>query len=163
MDFVCKRCGLCCRNLLETKGGVQRGLPLTEKEATLFPSEFVSPKLAVGVAEPKIIVLYQLNVNVCPYINNQNTCKKYENRPLMCQSFPIVAGDLSNKCTVFSYRIKGISYNETFSMKDQADASNKFTLYLSNRIKKNYRKGLRVWEYNLATRSWICLGLYDSL
>ncbi|MCX8150961.1 MAG: YkgJ family cysteine cluster protein [Candidatus Bathyarchaeota archaeon] len=163
VEFVCKRCGWCCRNLLETKDGIERGLPLTDKEATRFPQELVSPKVAIGITDPKIVVLYQLNVNVCPYINSQNVCEKYEDRPLMCRSFPIVAGDLSNRCTVFSYRIKGVSYSDSYSMEKQLDASVKFTLYLKNRIKKYYQKGLKVWEYNLATKNWVCRGFYDSL
>jgi Fe-S-cluster containining protein len=163
MEFVCKRCGVCCRNLLETKDGIQRGLPLTDKETALFPQELVSPKLAIGVAEPKVVILYQLNVNVCPYINSQNACVKYEKRPLMCQSFPVVAGDLSNRCTVFSYRLKGVSYSDSYSMEKQLAASVKFTLYLGNRVKKYYRKDLKVWEYDLAKRRWVCRGLYDSL
>lgn len=162
-DFECQRCGTCCRNLLETKNYIRRGLPLTEQEVSLFPQELVSPKLAIGATEPKIVILYQLNVNVCPYINDKNECGKYEKRPLMCQSFPVVAGGLSNRCRVFSYRKVGVSYADPYPMKRQLEASNKFDAYLRNRIKKHYRKNLKVWEYDLSTGQWIDRGFYDSL
>jgi Fe-S-cluster containining protein len=163
LDFECHRCGLCCRNLIETKNNFKRGLPLTEKEANIFSKELVSPKLGIGIAEPNIVVLYQLNVNVCPLINDKNECSKYEYRPLMCRSFPVVAGAISNRCRVFSYRQVGVSYIEPFSMTKQLEASNKFTFYLQNRIKKYYQRNLKVWEYDLSTRKWVCLGLYDAL
>ncbi len=162
VDFECQRCGVCCRSLLESKDGIKRGLPLTEREVSLFPEEVVSPKLAIGVTEPNTVVLYQLNVNVCPYINDRNECGRYENRPLMCQSFPVVAGDLSNRCRVFSYRKAGVSYADPYPMKRQLEASNKFNGYLRNRIKKHYPKGLRMWEYDLSTGQWVDRGFYDS-
>ena len=162
-DFECLRCATCCRNILECSSGVKRGLPLTEKEATLFPKEVVSPKLAVGVAEPNVVILYQLNVNVCPYVNAQNECGVYEERPLICRSFPIVAGAISNRCRVFSYRKVGVSYSEPYPMKKQLEASKKLSAYTQNRVRKLRRKGLKFWEYNLNTGTWLCRGLVSEL
>ena len=163
IDFECQRCGLCCRNLLETREDIKRGLPLTEKEVHLFSKELISPKLAIGVTEPNILVLCQLNVNVCPHINSKNECEKYKSRPLMCQSFPVVAGDLSNRCRIFSYRKVGFSYSDPYPMIKQMEASEKFNRYLGNRIKKHYQIGLKVWEYDLSIGKWVCRGLYDTL
>jgi len=163
LEFECLRCGSCCKSLIETKDGFKRGLPLTEKEVSLFSKELVSPKLGIGIAKPNIVILFQLNVNVCPFINDKNECKKYESRPLMCRSFPVVAGDLSNRCRVFSYRKVGVSYNDLYPMTKQLEASSKFTIYLQNRIKKYYRESLKVWEYDLSISKWVCKGFYDSL
>ncbi len=161
-DFECLKCGACCRKLLQTTDGVTRGPPLSEKEANLFPPEVISPKLAVGLVEPKTVVLYQLNVGVCPYINQKNECQKYVDRPLICRSFPIVAGAISNRCKVFAYRKVGVSYCEPFPMAKQLEASEKLDGYTLNRIRKHFKKGLKAWEYDLATKKWIYKTQYDT-
>jgi Fe-S-cluster containining protein len=161
-DFECLRCGTCCRNILENTGGVRRGLPLTEKEASLFPQEIISPKLAIGLTEPEIVVLYQLNVNKCPHINEENQCQKYECRPLMCRSFPIVAGDISNRCKVFSYRRVGVSYCEPYSMARQLEASDKFNGYILKSLREHFKKGVKIWELDLSTGKWIFKKRYDT-
>lgn len=152
--FECLRCATCCRNLLESKGGVQRGLPLTDKEASLFPNVLISPKLGVGTKEPEEVVLYQINVKCCPYINEKNECQIYAKRPLMCQSFPIVAGAISNRCKTFSYRKPGITYTEPYNMDKQVEASGKLEKYVANRIKKHRGKAIRIWEFDLTTKKW---------
>ena len=154
-EFQCQRCAKCCRNLLESKNDFLRGLPLTEKEAQLFPKEIVSPKLGIGLNEATEIVLYQLNINCCPHINENNECKIYDKRPLMCQSFPIVAGSISNRCIVFHYRKPGLQYAEPFTLIRQVEASEKLEKYNRNRIQKGNKKGLRIWEYNLTTKKWV--------
>ena len=160
-DFECLQCSKCCRSILETSGGVTRGLALTEREAKIFPPEIVSPKLAVGVSEPSVVILYQLNVTVCPYVNDYNQCSRYEERPLICRSFPIVGGAISNRCRIFSYRKPGVVYAEPFNMDKQMEASRKLNTYTRNRISKHYQKGLKIWEYDIATKKWISKGEYD--
>ena len=132
-----------------------RGLPLTERETKLFRVELIAPKLAVGMKKPETVVLYQLTVNCCPFVNEENQCKIYPARPLMCQSFPVVAGALSNRCQIYSYRIPGASYDEPFSMAAQLQANEKLEKYIQNRLTKSNRKGLKIWEYNLATMKWL--------
>lgn len=154
-NFECLQCATCCRNLLEEKDGKIKGLTLTEKEAKLFPSELVSPKLAIGVEGPQTIILYQLNAKCCPHISEKNLCQIYHIRPLVCQSFPIISGAISNRCRVFAYRKVGLSYDEPYSMKSQLEASNKLDKYLQNHIKKQQTKGSKLWEYDLAAEQWI--------
>jgi hypothetical protein len=71
-DFNCLKCGTCCRNILEDINGRMSGLILTPKESELFPCEVVSPKMAIGMNEPKIILLNQLNSNNCPHISEKS-------------------------------------------------------------------------------------------
>jgi Fe-S-cluster containining protein len=154
-EFQCQRCAKCCRNLLESNKGMLRGLPLTEKEIQLFPKEIVSPKLGIGLNEAEEIVLYQLNITCCPNINERNECKIYHKRPLMCQSFPIVAGSISNRCTVFQYRKPGLFYSEPYRLTKQVEASERLEKYTQNRIQKHLKKNLRIWEYDLTTKKWV--------
>ncbi len=153
-DFQCLRCATCCRSLLESKGDITLGLPLTEHEASLFPEKLVVPKVAVGVDKPESVILYQLKVKCCPHLSSQNQCQIYVKRPLMCQSFPIVAGAVSNRCRVFSYRKPGLSYHEPYSMEAQLVASGKLEKYLLKQIKKNNRPELKIWEYDLNSKKW---------
>jgi Fe-S-cluster containining protein len=157
-DFQCSKCATCCRNLIENKEGVIRGLPLTEKETQFFPKEIVLPKLGIGINCPETVVLFQLTVNCCPHLSPKNECQIYLNRPLMCQSFPVVAGAISNRCKVFSYRKPGFNYAEPFTMAKQIEASNKLERYTQKRIGKNSLKNLRIWEYDLATKKWVDKG-----
>ena len=143
-DFKCLKCITCCRNIIEILGVVKRGLPLTENETVLFSKELVSPKLAIGLTEPETISLYQLNIDVCPYLNEKNQCQKYETRPLMCKFFPIAAGDISNRCKTFSYRKIGVGYCEPYSMAKQLEASNKLNVCTSKSLKNTSRSGLKL-------------------
>jgi Fe-S-cluster containining protein len=154
-EFQCYRCAKCCRHLLEKKGDVLRGLPLTESEKKIFPPDIVSPKMGIGLKEPLEVVLYQLNANCCPHINERNECRIYVDRPLMCQSFPIIAGEISNRCRVFSYRKPGLKYDEPYTMKQQLEASNKLEKYVQKCIAKYSPGKLKIWEFDLATSKWI--------
>ena len=160
--FNCLQCATCCRNLIETREGKSSGITLTDKEASIFPSNLVSPKFALGLDAPKIIILYQLNVKCCPYVNENNVCQIYEKRPLICQSFPVISGSISNKCKVFSYRKVGLVYSEPYAMNKQLEASNKLDKYIKTRIRKNFQKGIRLWEYDLNTKQWIFKAQFNN-
>ena len=140
---------------MQTVNGVERGIPLTEKEAKMFPPQTVSPRLAVGVREPETVILWQLNVNVCPHVNAANQCQTYGTRPLICRSFPVVAGSIPNRCRVFSYRKVGVSYSEPYTMASQLEASERLNIYIKNGIRKHPRRGLKIWEYDLKTQRWV--------
>jgi Fe-S-cluster containining protein len=131
-----------------------RGLPLTEKEADLFPKEAVSPKVATGTDKPENVILFQLNLGCCPNINDKNECTIYVNRPLMCQSFPIVAGAISNRCRVFNYRKTGLNYEEPYSMSTQIKASDRLEKYVQKKLTKGSRSKQKIWEYDLKTKRW---------
>ena len=161
-SFECLRCATCCRNLIENKAGVLRGLTLTESEKHLFPPQTISPKLAVGENGPTKVILHQLNVNCCPHVTAENVCPIYEKRPLMCMSFPMVAGAISNRCHIFSYRKIGMLYSEPYHMKEQLEASEKLTKHIENSVRKNHRKGLVLWEYDLNTKKWHYVTRYNS-
>lgn len=153
--FQCKKCGTCCRNLLEDVQGIRKGLVLTAKEVSLFPSEMISPSLAVGTEKRKRVITYQLHVNICPHIDNKNECLIYDKRPLMCKAFPYNSGNFSNKCTVLSYRKVGQFYSDVEPSELQIDASKKLNRYGWNRFRKYFIKGIKVWQYDLATKNWV--------
>jgi len=151
--FECKKCGTCCRDLLEDFDGIRKGLLLTANETNLFPSEMISPKMAIGVKKPEKIIEYQLNVNVCPHLNERNECRIYYKRPLMCKAFPYESGTFSVKCKVFSHVKVGVPCNAAFSL-TEIEASEKLNRYIMNRFRKYVKKGSQLWEFDLATKKW---------
>ena len=152
--FQCKKCGTCCRNMFDDYEGVKKGLVLTAKEVNLFPSDMISPNLAIGTEKRKRIITYQLNVGSCPHIDI-NKCSIYDHRPLICRAFPFRFGNFSTKCPVFSYRTIGVRYCDFVPSKLQEDATEKMDRYVSNRLKKYYVKGSKIWSYDLATNKWV--------
>ena len=153
--FQCKKCGTCCRNLLEHIRGIRKGLLLTAKEVSLFPSKMISHSLAIGTEKRKKVIFYQLNANTCPHIDNKNECLIYDKRPLMCKAFPYELGNFSNKCTVFRNRKVGQFYSGFMPSESQIDVSEKMNRYVRNCLKRYFKKGMKSWEYDLATKKWI--------
>lgn len=153
--FQCKKCGACCRNLFDDIRGIRKGLVLTAKEVSLFSSEMISPSSAVGTEKQKKPITYQLNANTCPHIDDKNECLIYDKRPLICKAFPYESGNFSGKCTVFSYRKVGQIYCDFAPSRFQIDASEKLNRYIRNRFQKYFMKGIRVWDYDLATKNWV--------
>ena len=143
---------------MEESGGIQRGLPLTEAETRLFPAEMVAPKLGIGMMSPERVVLFQLSVKCCPHLETQNKCGIYLNRPLMCRSFPIVAGAISNRCKMFSYRKPGVTYQEPFTMTQQFEESERLEKHIEKQVLKHCKSGYRFWEFDLKTKKWVDKG-----
>lgn len=154
-DFQCLKCGSCCRNTVETINGIQRGIILTKKETVLFPPETVTQQYAIGPAKKRKIVFYQMKVAPCPHLDNENKCRIYEKRPLICKSFPIMAGCISSKCKAFSYRKPGQTYQDIYPMSEMREASNKISRYITLKFGKDLMAGAQEWEFDLATKRWI--------
>ncbi len=91
--FKCMNCGKCCRNLIKNINGIAGGLSLRNHELSLFPQENVVPRIGIGRShdwsKPKIILLFQLNMNICPHLDTDNSCNIYGKRPLVCRYFPL--------------------------------------------------------------------------
>jgi Fe-S-cluster containining protein len=157
ITFQCRKCGTCCKNPIEDVNGIATGLLLTVKEISLFPSEMVSPKFAIGFKKPKKIIHYQLNVNDCPHINEKNECRIYEKRPLMCKAFPYESGTISVKCPEIGNRVK---VNQRYGVEISAaeiEASEEMNRHILNRFSKFFRKGQKGWNFDLKKREWIMI------
>jgi len=155
--FACKKCGTCCRNLLEDIDDNKTGLLLTVKEIRLFPSEIVSPRFAVGRRKPEKTILYQLNVNDCPFITESNECRIYDKRPLVCRQFPYkLEGFVSVKCPIFLNVTRGTEIE--FSL-IEIEAKEKMLRHANNRIKKLHKERLRGWFFDLRTNQWVATNL----
>jgi Fe-S-cluster containining protein len=153
--FNCRKCGTCCRNLLEYINGVKAGLLLTVKEIDLFPSEMISPKMAIGIAGPEKIISYQLSVDTCPHINEKSECRIYGKRPLMCRAFPYVLEGMSRKCPEIGNQM--IASVDLWAIDAEIEASKKINRHVLNRTDKLFRKGKKqkIWEFDLGEKKWV--------
>ena len=106
--WECLRCGICCKNMCDEIGQFKFGTLLLPNETHLFPSKFVKPYLGIGWKGkskifPARIVDYQLDVDTCPHLLEDNSCAIYDDRPLSCIAFPLdwhggKTWFVSNKC-----------------------------------------------------------------
>lgn len=157
--FECKKCGYCCRNLLKDLGGFVNGLFLTPKKARLFPSNVISPQRANGVKRPKHIISYQLNVKVCPYIDDENECMIYDKRPLTCKSYPNEpyphGNMISVECKSVGSQMKDGEFCEVDISATEMEAGDKLLRYLSTCLRKYCKRNSKLWTYDLRTRKWV--------
>jgi Fe-S-cluster containining protein len=99
--------------------GKEYGIYLTPEERNFFPEGTTYPLFKNGDK----IFAYQLGVHECPNITKENgniTCKIYENRPLICRSFPAGYSDetgaivLLDRCAFTSKHINESWDRESF-------------------------------------------------
>ncbi len=72
--------------------GKEYGIYLSPKEINYFPKDTVFPLFRRNGD----VFSYQLGVHECPNLVKENghmACKIYENRPLICRSFPVGCSD----------------------------------------------------------------------
>lgn len=149
------KCGTCCRNLLEESEGVLKGLTLTANETSLFPSDMVSPQIVTGRKKPTRIINYQLNVQDCPHINQRNECQIYDKRPLICKAFPYIQGNFSMKCPNIGKLFKIAGLRVTLPVPyAEAEASQKRDRLSQNLLRKHWKKGSKMWLYDLRSTQW---------
>lgn len=108
-SFTCHRCGTCCTNLQDLwstgKGPAASianetiyrlptpgGLRVFSWEAHRFPRDRLDPLLAVADEQRETLVAlaYELDARVCPNYDDDVGCTIYEERPLVCQAYPLL-------------------------------------------------------------------------
>jgi Fe-S-cluster containining protein len=108
--FACHRCGTCCTSLDAAwdavdgaravgEGGLYRlpspgGLRMFAWRADRFPRGRLDPLLVAADADRERLVAlaYELTASTCPNHDPDEGCTVYEDRPLVCRAFPLVAG-----------------------------------------------------------------------
>jgi Fe-S-cluster containining protein len=156
--FECKKCGYCCKTLLQYKKGVLRGLALlTEEEKKLFDGKDISPALGFGnEGSPIQIASYQLNLAKCPQIDENNRCKIYDKRPLVCRAFPITSNIGRNAAALECPQVGKYSESELLQLvflDMYEEAINKMNGCVESLFRK-YGKEKRLMRFDLKTRKW---------
>lgn len=81
---VCSQCGNCCTNML----------PLTEKEFKQLKSIVKRTKMKPHTFNNVLMVTPAIDMT-CPFLDNNNKCRIYNERPTVCRSFICSEGDMS--------------------------------------------------------------------
>ena len=116
MKFECKKCGECCK-----KFGVGGYLPLWEWEARKLKEIAKKKNLSLNIQPIDMIydkkssfalfAQYALVQEPCPFLID-NKCSIYENRPLVCRSFPLYETPLLKEGNIdLSFFIKCPNFN----------------------------------------------------
>lgn len=94
MKFKCRKCGNCC-----TDFGELGTLPIFDDEKIIIKQ--LAEKIGISVEFiPENVMMdeitgtmfcgnWGLKGNPCPFLDENNLCKIYEERPLICKAFPI--------------------------------------------------------------------------
>jgi hypothetical protein len=102
-------------------------------------------------------VIYQLNLNVCPYITRNNRCTIYTRRPLVCRAHPLSIHpdgtvDVDGKCPgCQQQKIIGT----TAKLPDVFDAEYiNANIIFHNYLARAFSHNDKVFLYDLKTHTW---------
>ena len=170
MIFKCLKCSHCCRNLIQEDKikNLIHGLSIYPKERKLFSSNIISPEIGIGlgISGPTVILVYQLNVKVCPHILDNNKCKIYKFRPLVCKAFPLTAAGFGatiaapEYCTFVKREEKNVGSLDRFMIPQQIKAPkewqaiSKINSSVMNAIRKYPKEARYVWFFDLKNNEW---------
>lgn len=169
IHFECQRCGKCCTGLVIDLNGSLKGLAILPHERELFPKNFIEPHLGMGYSENRIewIIQYQVNVDICPHLDEENVCMIYTTRPLTCRRFPLVYSNYNRtkltdakSCKAIAeleaeFRLlDGLYSRETFICDDCWNAHFKFDKYIRVSETVMSIRGYRQYSFDLKTRKW---------
>jgi Fe-S-cluster containining protein len=150
--------------------GVLKGPTLTKNEVKLFPRDIVSPSFGRGKNASNIyaITRWQINVNVCPFLMQNNECKIYEKRPLTCRRFPLMSLDImrtriayAKGCSFVDKIEKELGYEldylfspDTFIAKESWEALRTEIRLMELNNFDAESQGMDIFTYNLKTKQW---------
>jgi Fe-S-cluster containining protein len=166
MRFQCLKCGFCCRNLVVDFGEWTLGLLLLPDEVNLFPQEKIAPMWGIGVKgrsrpRPEKVGVFQFNTKICVHLTEQNTCRIYAERPLICHAHPLniqvaqgrlISASVNGSCKgvgkiPINSRIKLSDYFDD----DVLEANTILSTYLERMFVESHGY---VWLYDLASCKW---------
>jgi len=164
--FECLQCGICCRNLRIKMGEWTLGLFLLPDEIKLFPEDKIVPMWAIGLKgrsrpRPATIGVFQLNSKHCVHITEENTCRIYSKRPLICHAHPlsltieqghVISASVDRGCkgaakVPSNSRVKLLDYFADDILKGNAIVSG----YLEKMFRESY--GF-IWLFDLGSHKW---------
>jgi len=156
LRFHCERCGFCCRHLLVDIDGGKGTLFLLPSETKLFPKDLIKPFFGSGTKgrsrpRPATIFAYQIATNVCPHIKPDNQCAIYENRPLMCQSYPFEGMGIvliHRECPTIAKSVKEGEIIENIIAPEEKKANTLLARYTWKHV------GSPMWYFDLKNQKW---------
>lgn len=114
--FQCKMCGNCCRNMRGRTAGIPHhmpsfvymAIPPSQKTIGLFEWEISVLKKKANqlslnlkaksdfmfwdeVSKVPIVTQWNIDHDNCPFLSDENRCRVHEQKPLICQAYPLMA------------------------------------------------------------------------
>ncbi len=168
--FKCLKCAQCCRNLFKDYNGITQGLGLSLEEINLFSDNLILPQAGIGwgISGPKHITGYQLNVNTCPHLSENKSCRIHEKRPAVCRAFPLISAGIdtlvadSDDCTFVREIEKKIGLldnifpltQKKFEAPNEWQAISTINTQLMNPIINHPNDAQVLWLFDLKTKEW---------
>lgn len=149
--FECKKCGDCCRDFGSYIKPAEYGedskptpfvfiTSIDIPGLLLFPWEVVKLRKIAAALDKKLrikpfggwfsqslktifIVNYKMMNEPCPFLSNENNCEIYAQRPLLCQSYPLLKADIEtyqfqySKCPAIVIPFEIVIENEQTKIK----------------------------------------------
>ena len=159
MVFVCRRCGTCCRDLVQEDKGVLRGLTLLPGEEKNFPVDSIKPAVGLGRRPHErgfTVIAHQLVEETCPHLWEAE-CQIHNRRPASCRQFPFSLREtpegrkqigLDLNCSALAELREGRT-NLRFKFEDKPSAES--LLEVSTRARERPKKS---WFYDLGSGKW---------
>ncbi len=148
----CASCVKCCSNL--RTGKEETGLTLFTDEVHLFPPELVRPFIGRGVDGATSIFTFQHTLKVCVHLSDKK-CGIYENRPLMCRSFPVRLEErgvtFSSGCVGVLNTLKKGGGLEEYQVEIQSSIEMVEKL---RKFQNSFEPDEKRWRYNLIEEKW---------
>jgi len=163
--FECRRCGTCCRDLVQEDKGVLRGLTLLPGEEEAFAEASVRPAIGLGRRPHEqgfTIIARQLSLETCPHLGDTG-CLIYSARPASCRQFPFSLREgpdgrqqmgLDLNCPASAELVEGRT-DLRIRFEDRPSAER--LLEVSARARERPKKA---WFYDLENGKWM---RYDNL
>jgi Fe-S-cluster containining protein len=163
--FECRRCGTCCRDLVQEDRGVLRGLTLLPGEEINFPEELIKPAVGLGRRPHErafTVIAYQLAEETCLHLG-ESECRIHDRRPASCRQFPFSLREapegrqqigLDLNCPALAELVEGRA-NLRFRFVDKPSAER--LLKVNTRAREHLKKA---WFYDLGSGKW---RRFDSL
>lgn len=161
--FQCLKCGYCCRHLLNEVDFGLAGLFLLPEETKLFPKDKIFPLYGFGIKgrsrpRPIEIGMYQYAEMTCIHLTQDNLCKIYDKRPLICRAFPLevspFGGCAHRECTAIKGMLREWEFVRVEELFD--DPEIQANIAINERLLQMARKYFPkvLWAFDLKTKKW---------
>jgi len=122
----------------------------------LFESKNIFPQMAFGTDKPTHVFFYQLNLGVCPHLSEKNECQIYENRPLICRSYPFdLWNGIDYSVVIECPAISNMRKNRVpLDLAFPAECEELY-IYKVMEANKHPTESSNIWSFDLATKTWI--------
>jgi len=139
------------------------GLSLTPEETSLFPQDHIFPSVGIGhYGRPKRIIAYQLDINICPYLQEQR-CIIYNKRPLACRTYPFEIEEIEpfrvvidENCRWFKEKIvaKGLAKKVLSSRKRIIAREETEACWKLFQHGREFIESKNKWWFDLSKKAW---------